>query len=86
MSALSDALATFAADQANFNGKLDVALTNIAADIAGLNDLITKLQASSGEVTPADQALIDQLETQGAALAAKADALDQLTPPVVPTP
>lgn len=68
------------------DGELD-----ITGDIAGLNDKITALQNSSGGVTESDAALIDELEAQGAALVAKAQArkdamaaLAALTPPVVP--
>lgn len=94
MSVISD----FAAKQKAFNerhGKsLDQqaeTLTDLVGDIKILNDKITELQNSPGGVTPEDQVLINELETQGDALVtrteAAAEALKVLaaqTPPVVP--
>lgn len=94
MSAISD----FLAKQKSFNDRQAAAIdsvgtsvTGLQGDIAELNRIITELQNSSGGVTPEDQALIDQLVTQGEATAAKVEAastalseLDNQTPPVVP--
>jgi predicted nucleic acid-binding Zn-ribbon protein len=94
MSAISD----FAAKQKAFNERqgaaVDGAVTSLqglTADVAELNRKIEELQNSSGGVTPEDQVLIDDLQTQGEAVAAKAEALatalkalDDATPPVVP--
>ena len=94
MSAISD----FAAKQKAFNERQGAAIDSavasvngLTADVKALNDKITELQNSSGGVTPEDQALINELETQGEAVAAKAEAaaaalkaLDEQTPPVVP--
>ncbi len=80
MSAISD----FAAKQKAFNDEVGSDLDAIQAAIQALNDKITALQNSAGTVTPEDQALIDQLQTDGAALAAKADALAGKTPPNPP--
>jgi uncharacterized protein YdcH (DUF465 family) len=96
MSKISD----FAAAQKAFNdaqgASIDSLVTSTAglvADVQSLNDKITELQNSAGGVTPEDQALIDQLQTQGAALsdrltsaATALAALDAQTPPVVPVP
>lgn len=95
MSAISD----FAAKQTAFNKRqgdaIDKSVASISAvtdDIARLNKTIADLQASNGTVTPADQALIDDLESQGDALSTKVEsvatalqALDDLTPPTPPT-
>lgn len=95
MSAISD----FAAKQKAFNERLDNAVSSVSTSVTGLqgdiqslNDKITALQNSSGTVTPEDQALIDQLEAQGGAIADKLEAassaltaLDELTPPTPPT-
>lgn len=82
MSVFSD----FAAKQKAHNDAVSAAIDGITADIQALNDKITELQNSSGTVTPEDQALIDELVASGDALQAKAQALDDMTPPVVPTP
>lgn len=94
MSAFTD----FAAKQKAFNERqaaaMEVAATSLSGltgDIAELNRKIEDLQNSSGGVTPEDQVLIDDLQTQGEAVAAKAEALatalkalDEATPPAVP--
>jgi len=49
-----------------------------------LNDKITELQNSQGQITPGDQALLDDLQVAGNVLADKLEALDNLTPPVPP--
>ena len=63
----------------------------VKGDVEALNKKIEELQNSSGGVTPEDQALIDQLESAGDALATKMEGvagslktLDEQTPPVVP--
>jgi hypothetical protein len=80
MSAISD----FAAKQSAFNADVSADLDAIQTAIAALNATITQLQNSPGTVTPADQALIDKLVTDGAALATKADTLAGKTPPTPP--
>lgn len=94
MSKISD----FALAQKTFNEKIgadidgiNTAIDGIKDDVQSLNDKITELQNSAGGVTPEDQALIDGLVAAGQALqdkmdtlAAKAQALDAQTPPVVP--
>ena len=81
MSKISD----FAAAQTAFNDRMDKAIADIVEDVKNLNAQIAALQASSGTITPEDQALLDKLQAQGAALADKLDAADALTPPVPPT-
>lgn len=79
MSKISD-FAT--AVQANFD-KVSTDLDSISTDIKALNDLITQLQNSPGTITPADQALLDQVQAAAAALQTKADAA---VPAPLPTP
>lgn len=95
MSALTD----FLTKQRAFNDRDDAATATISTavqgitgDFAGMLDTIKKLQDSQGQVTPEDQALIDQIESQGAAISTKLDAastaleaLDASVPPVIPT-
>ncbi len=96
MSAFSE----YATKQAAFNARQSAAIDSLvssqaglAADIQALNDKITALQNSAGEVTPEDQILLDQLESQATALSERSEAvsnalaaLDAQTPPAVPAP
>lgn len=77
-------ISNFAARQNAFNDRLDVAVTGLQGDIKSLNEAIQKLQDSQGQVTPEDQALLDQIEARGDQLASKLEALDALTPPAAP--
>lgn len=81
MSKISD----FATAQNAFNDRIDTAVTGLTGDIAELNSEIAKLQATQGEITPEDQALLDGIQTRSQGIADKLTALDALTPPVVPT-
>lgn len=77
-------ISEFADRQNAFNDRIDAAVTDLQGDIKSLNDTIAALQASVGTVTPEDQALLDQIETRADGIATKLEALDALTPPVVP--
>lgn len=80
MSAISD----FAAKMQAHQSKIDTAVSGLTEDVKNLNDKITALQNSAGQISPEDQALLDQIETQGDAIATKLEALDGLTPPAAP--
>lgn len=80
MSAISD----FAAKQNAFNDRMDAAVAGLQGDVKTLNDQIAALQATQGQITPEDQALLDQIEQRGDAIATKLEALDALTPPTPP--
>lgn len=82
MSAISD----FAARQAAFNERQDAAVTALQGDVKFLQDKIDALQNSAGQITPEDQALLDQIDQRADAVATKLEALDALTPPAVPVP
>lgn len=77
MTAISD----FAAQVTAFQDRQDVAIADLQADVQNLNEQITALQNSSGQITPEDQAILDGIVTRGQAVADKLDALDALTPP-----
>lgn len=78
------AISEFATRQAEFNHRLGVAIAGVAADVASLNAKIEELQNSSGAISAEDQALLDDLQQKGEALAAGLEAVDGLTPPVPP--
>lgn len=80
MSAISD----FAAKQGAFNTRIDNAIAGLVEDVKFLNATIETLQTTPGPITAEDQASLDALEARGDAIAAKLEALDALTPPVVP--
>ena len=100
MATYSEALKAFIAKQTEFNTSLSAgidsaatSLEGLTGDVKNLNDQITALQNSTGPVTPEDQILIDAAQAAGQALADKLaafnaalEALDALTPPVVPVP
>lgn len=77
-------ISEFADKMKEHNDKVDVAVDGLAGDITELNRQIAELQASAGTVTPADQALLDAIETRGKSMADKIEALDALTPPPPP--
>ena len=80
MSAISE----FSNRQTNFNQRLDAAIKGIAGDVEALKAKILELQNTPGVITPEDQALLDEMESRTATITAKLEALDALTPPVVP--
>lgn len=81
MSKISD----FAAAQNAFNDQIDQAVSGLTADVKNLSDQIAALQATQGNITPEDQALLDAIEARSKVIADKLTALDALTPPVPPT-
>lgn len=82
MSAISE----FAAKQNAFNDQIDTAITDLQGDVKNLADQIAALQNSPGTITPEDQALLDGITARTQAVVDKLNALDALTPPVVPPP
>jgi hypothetical protein len=81
---IMSAIADFAAKQNAFNDRIDTAITDLQGDVQALNDQITALQTSAGQVTPEDQALLDGIQTRAEGITAKLEALDALTPPKPP--
>lgn len=77
-------ISDFAAAQTAFNDRMDIAITDLQGDIKSLNDQIAALIASAGEISAEDKASLDALQARASGMADKLDALDALTPPVVP--
>lgn len=86
MATYAEAIAAFAATQNTFNDRMDAAITDLQGDVKNLNDQIAALQNSPGQITASDQQLLDAIQGRAQAIVDKLDALDALTPPVVPTP
>lgn len=80
MSALTDGLNAIAAQQA----RQDAAITGISGDVSNLTAQIAALQASigNGQLSAADQALLDSVTASAASMTARLEALDAQTPPV----
>lgn len=80
MSAITD----FASKQQAFNARIGGAIDGLAGDIANLNGQIEALRLQLGQLSPEDQAALDELVAAGEALATRITTLDEMTPPVVP--
>lgn len=65
--------------------KIATATDGLSADVTALKDEIAKLQASEGQITPEDQALLDSIQGRAQTVADKLAALDALTA-AAPTP
>lgn len=69
-----------------FVGQINTGLDGLDGDIAGLKKALEDINNSPGVLSPEDQASLDSALGLVASAATKAQALDDLTPPVVPTP
>lgn len=78
------AVSQFAEKQNAHNARMSAALNGVSEDIAGLNELIVKLQTAPGPISSEDQATLDSLEAAGEALATRVEETDKITPPVAP--
>lgn len=76
MSAISDWVNLEQAQLDQVGQKLD----QIKDGITALDQLITQLQNSAGTITPADQALLDQIQSKSQDLVKKAAAIDTAPP------
>lgn len=81
---MNAALQKYVDDKKAFDARQDAAVEGITGDVAGQAALIAKLQNSPDTWTPADQAVLDDLQAKNESATAKLEALDALTPPVVP--
>lgn len=77
-------ISDFVAKQKAHNDKQSKAMDELVEDIKNLNDKIAELQSSAGQVTPEDQALLDDLDSQAQTVSDRLDALNALTPPKPP--
>ncbi len=66
--------------------KIEQAVTGITGDVTQLKDLVRQLQSTQGEITPEDQALLDQIEARTEALSQRLEALDAENPEAAPAP
>lgn len=64
--------------------RIDTNVEGINGDITGLKDEIAALRTSLGQLTPEQEALLGGLETRVASMAERVQAINDLTPPVVP--
>lgn len=75
-----------AAVNASFD-QISTSVDGVAADVTALKKKIDELQNSPGGITPADQALLDDIQAKAGALAAKVKTLDDQTADgVIPEP
>lgn len=82
MAAIQDFATAVNAKFDKLSSDLDAVVTGIKA----LDDLIRQLQNSPGTISPADQALLDQIQARSGDLVTKADAIDTTPPAPPPTP
>lgn len=80
MSAVSD----FVGKMNDFFARQDTAVADLQGDIDNLVEQIAALQATQGQITPEDQALLDGIQAKAATISDKLDAMDALTPPKAP--
>jgi len=81
----SAAIQAFAAAETSVLNSLVTAINNIATGVAALDALITTLQNSPGDITPADQATLDAIQAQTTQIQAQLTAINT-TPPGTPVP
>lgn len=84
MEAIMSKISEFAIAMSAFNDRQDAAMSGLQGDVTEMKALIEKLQNSAGEISPEDQKSLDELQKRAEAATAKLEALDAMTPPVVP--
>lgn len=83
---LAKTVSEFAAKQNAVNARIEAAVEGVRGDVAELNKKIEQLQNSPGALSPGDQALLDEIEAKGDAIAVSLETLDASTPPIEPPP
>lgn len=81
MSTISD----YAAAQDAHNQVIDTALDGISGDVTGIKAELATLLASE-TISDEDKVILARLDAKTKSIADRLTALDDLTPPVVPTP
>lgn len=77
-------ISQFAEAQDAHNQVIDTALDGISSDVIGIKEELAKLLAS-GTISDEDKATLARLDAKTKSIADRLTALDDLTPPVVPT-
>lgn len=80
----SPAVAAFVTAMTGFFDRQDAAMAGLQSDVDNLVAQIAALQATQGQLTSEDQALLDGIQASASTVSDKLDALDGLTPPVAP--
>lgn len=81
------AISAFAASEGAVLNSLATAITAVGVGVIALDALITQLQNSPGNISPADQALLDQIQAQSNALVTQVNAISTTAPgTVIPPP
>jgi hypothetical protein len=75
MPTASESIAAYAAAQTAADDANDAAIAQLVVDFKALNDLIAVLQSSPGQISPADQATLDTLQSRAQAFSANLAAL-----------
>lgn len=81
---IMSAISEFKRKQDEYNTRLETAIGGVSTDVESLNALILKLQGTQGEITPEDQAILDEIQAKSEALVTKLEGVDALTPPTPP--
>lgn len=84
MTTVAEALQAHKQKMDAFMVDLGNAIDGVRGDIDTQAALIKQLQESPGTITPEDQAILDQLESNQQALVGKIQAVDAMTPPAPP--
>lgn len=79
------AIQAWAAAEQPVLDSIAAAINSLAAGVQALDNLITTLQNSPGQITAADQATLDAAQAQSKALLAQLQAIST-TPPGTPVP
>lgn len=77
-------ISEFKAKYDAFVARQDTAIAGVKGDLDTLNAKIEALQATQGQLTPEDDALLTEIENAADAATQKLEALDALTPPAAP--
>lgn len=80
---LREEIRKFMSQVSDFAAKVNTDFASIKTGILALDAKITALQNSPGTISPADQALLDDIQKQSSALATAANTFPPTAPPAV---